>query len=149
MSYQCPHPECGKPLSSANVVSGICPHCHQVFDSPGQQEEAAETEKQPVPPPSTTPPPAGNAPVKGTQPQVYRKASNALICSIAGFFICLFVGAILGIVFGTQAQQEIDNSQGELTGRGYATAAIVLGGFGLLFDLIILVAVVIPEIKTM
>ena len=29
--YSCPN--CSKELSEADVVRGVCPHCHEVFDS--------------------------------------------------------------------------------------------------------------------
>jgi Domain of unknown function (DUF4190) len=41
------------------------------------------------------------------------------------------VTAILAIVFGYRARREIDESEGRQTGRGLATAGIVLGWVGI------------------
>lgn len=41
------------------------------------------------------------------------------------------VGPILAVVFGTKARREIDGSDGRQTGRGMATAGIVLGWIGI------------------
>jgi hypothetical protein len=43
------------------------------------------------------------------------------------------LGSILALVFGHKAQREIDASGGTETGRGMATAGIVLGWIGLYF----------------
>ena len=50
----------------------------------------------------------------------------ALVLGIAGIVVC-FVGSILALVFGYKGRREIDASEGTQTGRGMATAGIVLG----------------------
>jgi hypothetical protein len=61
------------------------------------------------------------------------KAVTALVCGILSIVICggLVVPAVLAIVFGVQGRREIDSSNGRLTGRGMATAGLVLGIIGL------------------
>ena len=63
-------------------------------------------------------------------PQVSIMAALALICA----FVLWPVGLILGYV----ARKEIDNSNGQKTGRGMATAAIVLGWLGVIATVIII-----------
>jgi hypothetical protein len=65
-------------------------------------------------------------------------AVAALILSLVG----LVIGSILGVALGYQAQREIDGSAGTQTGRGLATAGIILGWIGLAaWGLVLLVAV--------
>jgi Domain of unknown function (DUF4190) len=47
------------------------------------------------------------------------------VLGIVGFACC--VGWILALVFGYMARKQIDESYGRQTGRGLATAGIVLG----------------------
>jgi hypothetical protein len=65
-------------------------------------------------------------------------AIASLACSIGGLFLCLFIGQILGIVFGHKAKNEIKNSKGELEGEGLATAGIIVGWIGIVFDILLL-----------
>jgi len=66
-------------------------------------------------------------------------AIASLVCSIVGFFICLFVGQILGIIFGYQAKKEIEQSQGTVEGEGLAKAGIIIGWIGIAIDILIIV----------
>ncbi len=67
-------------------------------------------------------------------------AIASLACSIGGLFVCLFIGQILGIVFGHKAKNEIKEAKGELEGEGLATAGIIVGWIGIVFDIILLLA---------
>jgi hypothetical protein len=55
------------------------------------------------------------------------------------------LGALLAVIFGYRARNEIDRSNGWITGRGMATAGIVLGWIGIagvaLLALLFIVAV--------
>ncbi len=42
--YTCP--KCGKEISEANMIRGICPHCHKVFDSLPQNIEEKSNKEQ-------------------------------------------------------------------------------------------------------
>ncbi len=67
-------------------------------------------------------------------PQQSGKAVASLICSIAGLFMCLFVGQIIGLVLGYGAKRDIEASQGRLTGEGLAKAGIIIGWVGIGID---------------
>ncbi len=60
-------------------------------------------------------------------PQNSSKATTSLVLGIVGVVACGFIAGIPAIIVGRQAQREIDASNGWLTGRGMATAGIVLG----------------------
>jgi hypothetical protein len=53
-------------------------------------------------------------------------AVASLVCSLAGLVSC-GVLAILGIIFGFVARNQIERSRGTETGKGLATAGIVIG----------------------
>jgi hypothetical protein len=71
-----------------------------------------------VPPPPPYPPSPGGAQTNGF-------AVASLVLGIVGFACC--VAWILALVFGYQGRKQIDQSSGRQTGRGLATAGIVLG----------------------
>ena len=75
-------------------------------------------------PPPPPPPPAGGARPVPTGPN-NGMAIAALCCGIAGF-LCV-VPAILGIIFGFVAKNQIRDSGYTQRGDGMATAGIVLG----------------------
>jgi len=62
-------------------------------------------------------------------------AIAAFLCSLVGLWIA-------GIPLGVHAQRGIDGSNGRLTGRGFATAGIVLGILGIVGTVILIVAVI-------
>src|SRR4051812_43030010 len=51
----------------------------------------------------------------------------ALLASVSGFLCLVGIGGALGVALGLIARSEITRSEGRETGRGLATAAIVLG----------------------
>lgn len=59
-------------------------------------------------------------------------AVGAFVCSIIGFWMA-------GLPMGYAAAREIDGSNGEIGGRGFATVAIVFGWLGVLVTIIVLV----------
>ncbi len=60
----------------------------------------------------------------------------ALVASISGFTCFMGIGGALGIALGLIARSEIARSEGRETGRGIATAAIVVGVLNLSFAVI-------------
>jgi hypothetical protein len=62
--------------------------------------------------------------------QTSGKSTAALVLGILGLVFCPLICSVLALVFGYQARREIDGSNGALTGRGNATAGIVLGWIG-------------------
>lgn len=79
---------------------------------------------------------------------VQRPITNGkAVASLVLGILCLYgIGSILALVFGFMARKEIDASGGAQTGRGMATAGIVLGfiGIGIMVLLIAVVAFSIP-----
>jgi hypothetical protein len=67
-------------------------------------------------------------PVAVAAPRTNGYAIASLVLGILGGY---GVTAILAIVFGYRARREIDESEGRQTGRGLATAGIVLGWVGI------------------
>lgn len=63
-----------------------------------------------------------------TAPRYNGSAIASLVCSLVWM---MGLASIAGIFLGYQARREIDASGGEETGRGLATAGIVLGWLGL------------------
>lgn len=54
-------------------------------------------------------------------------AIASLIVALAGSLVVPVIGSLLGAIFGHIALDEINRSQGRLTGRGLAIAGIVVG----------------------
>lgn len=109
-----------------------------------QPPEGTNPGSYPPPPPGEgypggyVPPPAG-APPYGGQPQYYGGyqgpmapstsgfAIASLILSIASFVILPIIGAVLGVIFGHLALNEIKQSQGRVEGRGLALGGLIVG----------------------
>lgn len=102
------------------------------------------TDQPPGYPPPSSPPPGGYgyqpppAPGYGYPPSGYPPQQNvgtnpwavaSLVCSLFGW-VCLFIGALLGVIFGFVALSQISRTGQK--GRGMAIAGIVIG-FVLLF----------------
>ena len=69
-------------------------------------------------------------------PQTSGKAIASMVVSIVGILNCLCcaflpIAQIVGLVLGYGAKKEIRNSQGQLTGDGFATAGIIIGWVGI------------------
>jgi uncharacterized membrane protein len=126
----------------------FCPSC-------GQRQATAHQAAPPQPsaPPATQPapaappyqPPAGYEPPPPAYPYppapVQTRTSGFAIAGLVlGIIWIYWIGSILALVFGYIAKGQIDKSNGTLTGRGMAVAAIVLGwiGVGILILIIIL-----------
>jgi len=117
------------------------------------QQETPQPAPQPAPPPyQPAPPPYQPAPPPyQPAPQAQPTASNAktsywaiisLITGILNFKFPPF-GAIAALVTGYVARKEIRESNGTISGDGFATAGLVLGWIGIVFSIIILVLTVL------
>ena len=85
------------------------------------------TEQPPQPPvPPQVPPYGYPAPPRPNS----SKAVTALVLGILGLVMCGPFTAIPAIIVGRNATREIDESQGQLNGRGMAQAGFVLGIVG-------------------
>ncbi|MCW2661515.1 MAG: hypothetical protein JWP83_2667 [Mycobacterium sp.] len=74
------------------------------------------------PPPSGYPPQYGYPPPQS--PGTNAMAIASLVCSLFGW-VCLFIGALLGVIFGFVALSQIKRTGQR--GRGMAIAGIVIG----------------------
>ncbi len=88
---------------------------------------------QPPPPPPQPP----GIPTPGAAPGTNGMAVASLVCGIVGW-LC-GIGAILAIIFGFVAKNQIRNSGGVQSGDGMATAGIVLGFVGIAVVALILI----------
>jgi predicted acyltransferase len=70
-------------------------------------------------------------------PKTDGSAVAALVCGIVGIFC--FIPAIVAIVLGATAGRRIDQSNGQLMGKGMATAGLVLGIVGVVLAAIVIV----------
>lgn len=71
-------------------------------------------------------------PLPPPAPTYPRHTSGLAIASLVlGLLYLAGIGSVLAVVFGIQARREIDHSDSTVTGRGLATAGIVLGMIGL------------------
>ncbi len=70
-------------------------------------------------------------PYQTPPPSVYQSTSNlaiaSLIAGILGWSLLPTIGAIVAVITGYMAKNEIRSSGGRLTGDGLATAGLVLG----------------------
>ena len=77
-----------------------------------------------------------------SQTAVPTKTSGKAIASlILGILFIYGIGSILALVLGHWALNEIDASDGTLTGRGMAMAGVILGYIGLVLSLIFWVGI--------
>jgi hypothetical protein len=78
------------------------------------------------------------------QPPVATAAGPVVTSGAAiAAFICSLVGLwIAGIPLGIHAQRTIDQSNGRVAGRGFATAGIVLGILGIIGTVILVAALI-------
>jgi predicted acyltransferase len=70
-------------------------------------------------------------------PKADGSAIASLVCGIVGLFC--FIPAIVAIVLGASSKRRIDQSNGQLTGGGMATAGLVLGIVGVALGVIYVV----------
>jgi type IV pilus assembly protein PilA len=77
--------------------------------------------------------------------QTSPKAIGSLVC---GIFFFIFPAAVLAIIFGHWSLSDIRKSAGRFTGRGMATAGLVLGylGIAMIPLLLIVAAIAIPNL---
>ncbi len=142
-------------------------------DVPPPPPSAPAPAPQPVPPPPVSqspqvppPPPVGQPPAgygAGTypaagypapgypapgyqapaQPATSSNAVLSLVMGILSFFVCPFILAIIAIVYGNKAKDEIAASNGAIGGSGMATAGRILGWVNIILGLLTVVFVVL------
>jgi hypothetical protein len=102
--------------------------------TPSYQPPASASPSYPAQTPGTYPGHAG--PI-----QTVKTNGLAVASLVLGILWLYWVGAVLAVVFGYMAKQQIDQSHGAQTGRGMAIAGIVLGWIWLGFLVIAIIAV--------
>ncbi|TEU11346.1 MAG: DUF4190 domain-containing protein [Anaerolineales bacterium] len=102
----------------------FCPNCGT--ENPGGSSVCQNCGAQLTPP---APPPAQQIIV--TSPPTSGLATASLVFGILGWILLPLLGNVLAVIFGHMAQSEINKSEGQLGGKGSATAGLVLGYLGL------------------
>ncbi|QOP42013.1 DUF4190 domain-containing protein [Sulfurimonas marina] len=69
-------------------------------------------------------------------------AIASMILGIVGLF---FFGSLLAVIFGHIARSKIKHSNGTLSGDGLALTGLITGYIGLIFTILILLAVALPK----
>ena len=108
---------------------------------PGGEPRQPEQPEQPTGPGGWHQTPDGQWVQSG--PGSSGKATAALVLGILGLVFCPLICSVLALVFGYQGRREIDASGGQMSGRGSATAGIVLGWIGVVIYGIFLLLIVI------
>lgn len=116
-------PRCAEEVKEA---AAVCRFCRHEFNGPAAVSNGPAVSAAPVTAASSQP---------STPPTTSGAAIASFICSLLGLWIA-------GIPLGIHAQKTIDQSGGRITGRGFATAGVVLGILGII-GTIILVAVIV------
>jgi len=114
----------------SDTPSGEPPHPHSAPPAPGwwlaSDGRYYPPEQAPWAPPVPSPP--------GYQPYGVPLAHGtnglAIASLVLGIIWIYWIGSVLALVFGYVARRQIDASGGRQTGRGMATAGIVLGWIG-------------------
>lgn len=77
------------------------------------------------------------------QPKESSLAIASLITGILSWFLVPIFGALAAVITGHLAFNEIRESQGMLTGKGMATAGLILGYIQLGFIVLVLIALIV------
>lgn len=121
------------------------PPAPQVSPAPGQVPQAPQVPPPPAQAPQVPPPPAaGQPPVAygaagypvSAQPGTSSNAVLSLVMGILAFFVCPIILAVIAIVYGNKAKEEIEASNGMITGSGLATTGRVLGWINLILGVV-------------
>jgi len=115
-----PCPMCGE-MIAMNAVQ--CRFCHEIFDPKLKKTNPTLAYG------------GGNKPTSTSSSAIW-----ALVCGIAGFFLCGLILGIAAINLGNKAKKEIQASNGQIGGNGMATAGIVLGVIDLVAWALVIVA---------
>ncbi|MGV8049904.1 MAG: DUF4190 domain-containing protein [Anaerolineaceae bacterium] len=79
-----------------------------------------------------------------SQPQTTSSWSIvSLVTGITSYFILPIIGAIIAIITGYVAKNEIKNSNGQIAGDGMATAGLILGWINIALCIIAVVIVIL------
>jgi len=154
---------CFKCGGSMPDQSAVCPQCGTaVVNAP-----VANAPQQAPPPPAPSAGsawlnvPAGQSQQYPGQPQPYPgqaqqylapaptdgKAIASMILGIVSIFLCLgILSGIPAVILGHLSLSNIRKSMGRLQGNGMATTGLIMGYIGIAFGLLIVPAIVIPNL---
>jgi len=90
---------------------------------------------------------AGASPV-WAPPASSRVSGMAIASLVMGLLWVYWIGSILALVFGYVAKNQIDRERGKLTGRGMATAGIVLGWIWMGVLVVVIVVAVVVSLRS-
>ena len=131
----------------------FCPACGRAV-APGPFAPAPAVAVAPAPAPWTTggamrgyEPPASPLDVPAPITPVVPPKNNgfAVVALSMGIIWYFWIGSILALIFGYIAKRQIDASQGQQKGRGFAVAGIVLGWVGMGVLAIIIIALIVSK----
>jgi len=74
-----------------------------------------------------------------------RNNGNAVVALVFGCIWYFWIGSLIALIFGYIAKNQIDASNGEQKGRGFAVAGIVLGWIGMSVLGIIIIALIVSK----
>ncbi len=130
--------QCGKE-NPDNVVS--CVHCGGPLATVPPMY-AGQQQQQPYGMPQY------GAPVLSLVPETSGKATASLVCGILSLACFGCLTGIPAVILGHMSKSEIRKSGGKLKGEGLALAGLILGYASIVIGLIIIPAIVIPNILT-
>lgn len=107
---ECPY--CAEPIKPNAVKCRFCGSMLQGSSSPGM---------------GLTPPACPPSVYPGAPVHQARNSGFAIAALVLGLLGLCGIGSILAIIFGAVAIKQIDESNGELTGKGMAKAGLILG----------------------
>lgn len=90
-------------------------------------------------------PPGEHGPPRPAEPYPVPQQTNGMAVAslVLGIIWLYWLGSILALIFGYTARRQIDASGGWQTGRGMATAGIVLGWVGVATLVLMIVFVIV------
>jgi prepilin-type processing-associated H-X9-DG protein len=132
---------CGKQFQTKDENAGLkarCPECGRELIVPKSENPYAAAELAGDLRPGFQPP---------QQPATSGKAIASLVLGLVSF-ACSILTGIPAIILGILGLQDIKLSRGALTGRGMATAGIVLGALSCtIIPIMVLVALLLPAVQ--
>src|SRR5215831_10346331 len=132
---------CYKCGGSMPDSSAVCPLC------------GAATADAPQPPPRTEPPPGpyNVAPVQPqalyTPPSTDSFATASLVFGILGLTCFWGIAGLPAIILGHMSRSSIRKSMGHLSGKGMATAGLIMGYVSIVATALFAVAIIVPNLR--